>query len=155
MTSHPADRDLPPVRATPPAGDLAGGFSGASEMTGTIIQYPGAATFAAGPESGDGPGYVRQPGSLAAGGFSAPDDPHGALTECATSETNAVGALLVQDWHRIQLAAIAKLSAGELQGWSDLVTGGKYGFRRNPFPGEIAALMDRARVLGVTLGGAP
>lgn len=99
MTSHPANRDLPPVRATPPAGDLAGGFSGASEMKDTITQYPGAATFAAGPESGDGPGYVRQPGTLAAGGFSAPDDPHGAD---GANREKAVGALLADDWEQMQ-----------------------------------------------------
>ena len=112
----------------------------------TITQYPGGSTFA-GPESGAVPGYVRPSETVQAGGFSPQTSPgaDGANRENA-------GGLLREDWHRIQLAAIAQLDAGELQGWADLVTGGKYAFRRDPFPGEIAALLARARELNVTLG---
>lgn len=120
----------------------------------TIIQYPGGEEFAGDQPFGAVAGSSgHMPGVTWVSGMEpALQNPHGALTECATSETSAVGALLIEDWHRIQLAAIAQLDAGGLQGWADLVTGGKYAFRRDPFPGEIAALLARARELNVTLG---
>lgn len=45
-----------------------------------------------------------------------------------------------------KLAMIATLSRGELQGWHRYCT--EY---REPFPGEIAALMERAKQLGIKL----
>lgn len=49
-----------------------------------------------------------------------------------------------------KLAMIRRLSAGELAGWHRLVTGSAP-FCREPFEGEIAALHQRARQLGVIL----
>jgi hypothetical protein len=49
-----------------------------------------------------------------------------------------------------KLDMIRKLTAGELQGWYRYCTSW-----RQPFPGEIAALMARAKVLGVSLDAAP
>lgn len=45
-----------------------------------------------------------------------------------------------------KLATIAKLPAGELQGWHGFAVGW-----RQPFPGEIAALQSRAKSLGIVL----
>lgn len=45
----------------------------------------------------------------------------------------------------LKLRQIARLSAGELQGWHAYCT-----TQRTPFPGEIAALQSRSRALGVT-----
>lgn len=47
---------------------------------------------------------------------------------------------------RRKLALIARLPAGELAGWWRYVHG-----YREPFVGEIAALLDRARALGIDL----
>ena len=49
-----------------------------------------------------------------------------------------------------KLAMIRRLSAAELIGWHRLVTGSAP-FCRAPFTGEIAALHQRARQLGVIL----
>ena len=49
-----------------------------------------------------------------------------------------------------KLAMIRRLSAAELIGWHRLVTGSAP-YCRAPFEGEIAALHQRARELGVTL----
>lgn len=49
-----------------------------------------------------------------------------------------------------KLDMIRSLSAGELAGWHRLVTGSAP-YCRPPFEGEIAALHQRARELGVTL----
>ena len=48
-----------------------------------------------------------------------------------------------------KLAMIRTLTAGELQGWWRYCAAW-----RQPFAGEIAALMDRARTLGVSLPAA-
>jgi hypothetical protein len=48
-----------------------------------------------------------------------------------------------------KLAMISELTAGELAGWHRYATGW-----RQPFPGEIVALMDRAKMLGVSLPAA-
>lgn len=48
-----------------------------------------------------------------------------------------------------KLAMIRSLTAGELAGWHRYATGW-----RQPFPGEIVALMDRAKMLGVSLPAA-
>ena len=50
-----------------------------------------------------------------------------------------------------KLAQIARLPAQELQAWHAVVTGRSSLHQRAPFTGEIAALMDRARRLGVDL----
>lgn len=49
-----------------------------------------------------------------------------------------------------KLTLIRTLTAGELAGYHRYATGW-----REPFPGEIAALMDRAKRLGVSLPAAP
>ena len=49
-----------------------------------------------------------------------------------------------------KLAMIRTLTAGELAGWHRYCTAW-----REPFPGEIVALMDRARMLGCSLPAAP
>lgn len=48
-----------------------------------------------------------------------------------------------------KLAMIRALTAGELAGWHRYATGW-----RQPFPGEIAALITRAQMLGVSLPAA-
>lgn len=48
-----------------------------------------------------------------------------------------------------KLAMIRTLTAGELAGWHRYCTAW-----REPFPGEIVALMDRARMLGFSLPAA-
>jgi hypothetical protein len=48
-----------------------------------------------------------------------------------------------------KLAMIRTLTAGELAGWHRYCTAW-----RQPFPGEIIALMDRAKTLGVSLPAA-
>jgi hypothetical protein len=48
-----------------------------------------------------------------------------------------------------KLSQIPRLSAGELQGWWAFLRGKYTG--RNPYPGEIAALMDRAAKLNIKL----
>lgn len=48
-----------------------------------------------------------------------------------------------------KLDMIRTLSAGELQGWHRYCTAW-----RQPFAGEIAALMERAKQLGITLSDA-
>lgn len=48
-----------------------------------------------------------------------------------------------------KLALIRELTAGELAGWHRYCTAW-----RQPFPGEIVALMDRAKMLGVSLPAA-
>jgi len=50
-----------------------------------------------------------------------------------------------EEMHR-KLAQIDRLSAGELAGWWRYVHG-----YREPFAGEIAALLDRAKALGIDL----
>ena len=50
-----------------------------------------------------------------------------------------------------KLADISKLPPLELQEWFAVVTGKSTLHQRPPFAGEIAALMDRARRLGVDL----
>jgi hypothetical protein len=50
-----------------------------------------------------------------------------------------------------KLAAITTLSAGEVQGWYREVFIDR---SRKPLDGEKAALLDRARVFGIILGGA-
>ncbi len=49
-----------------------------------------------------------------------------------------------------KLAAIRTLTAGELAGWHRYCTEW-----REPFPGEMAALIQRARQLGVSLQDGP
>lgn len=49
-----------------------------------------------------------------------------------------------------KLAMIRTLTAGELAGWHRYCTAW-----REPFAGEIVALMDRARMLGISLPAAP
>lgn len=48
-----------------------------------------------------------------------------------------------------KLSQIPGLSAGDLQGWYSAVRGKYTG--RNPYPGEIEALMDRAAKLNIKL----
>jgi hypothetical protein len=52
-----------------------------------------------------------------------------------------------------KLRQIAALDAEGLQGWYGLLQG-EYGQQRKPFDGELSAIMDRARKLGVTLRNA-
>ncbi len=49
-----------------------------------------------------------------------------------------------------KLTLIRTLTAGELAGWHRYATGW-----RQPFPGELAALMARAQRLGISLPAAP
>lgn len=49
-----------------------------------------------------------------------------------------------------KLAMIRTLTRGELEGWWRYVHGW-----RAPFAGEVIALMDRARMLGISLPAAP
>lgn len=49
----------------------------------------------------------------------------------------------------IKLASIARLPAGELIGWWEYIH--QTDAARAPFEGEIAALMERARKLGIKL----
>ena len=49
-----------------------------------------------------------------------------------------------------KLDAIAPLSRGEVQGWNATITGGEP-WCRLPFPGEVAALMARAKRAGCDL----
>lgn len=52
---------------------------------------------------------------------------------------------------RDKLDLIKTLNAGELQGWHRLIVGRGEPYNRPPFEGEIAALHERAKQLGVTL----
>lgn len=50
-----------------------------------------------------------------------------------------------------KLRTIRTLPASQLRGWYALITSGFCGQYQAPFPGEIAACADRARVLGIDL----
>ena len=51
----------------------------------------------------------------------------------------------------MDVSAISRLPAGELQGWFAVVSHPSEPWGREPLPGEIAALHERARALGIVL----
>ena len=57
-----------------------------------------------------------------------------------------------------KLDQIPTLPTDQLQGWLDVIAPPRDGdprISRQPLPGEVAALLERARVLGVTLDQRP